>query len=153
MVCSLLLIILLLQLDVFLKDYLNSAATAGPDVEFNLEEPHGTEIGWSVAPSALKSWIPGSIIYLVKKQVWLSQWPSCPQQCVFSQPSFRKGCQNLMLWGAQTTSRMCSVLSALCDCGEQNINLSSKRTHKKSVCQVAFFLGWESKGTLLFVVV
>lgn len=41
-------------------------------------------------------------------------------------------------------------MSAPCICGEQNINLSSKRTQKKSVCQVTFLLGWEFKGTFFF---
>lgn len=35
-------------------------------------------------------------------------------------------------------------------CSEQNINLSSKRTQKKSVCQVTFLFAWEFRGTFFF---
>lgn len=40
--------------------------------------------------------------------------------------------------------------SAPYSCGEQNINLSNKRTQKESVCQVTFLLAWEFKGTFFF---
>lgn len=45
-------------------------------------------------------------------------------------------------------------MSAPYTCGEQNINLSSKRTQKKSVCQVTFLFAWEFKGTFfLFLLI